>query len=145
MTTIVKEAQVKWQGEGKTGKGLITTQSKALDNLPYGFKTRFEGGQGTNPEELIGAAHAGCFSMALAFKLGEAGFNPKEINTQAKVSLDKEGTGFFISGVKLILNATIPEIDEKKFQEIAGYAKQNCPVSKALKVPITLEAKLNTI
>lgn len=145
MATIVKEAQVQWQGEGKTGKGVITTQSKVLDKTPYGFNTRFEGVQGTNPEELIGAAHAGCFSMALAFKLGEAGFHPKEINTQAKVSLDKEGAGFVISGVKLILNATIPEIDDKKFQEIASDAKQNCPVSKALKVPITLEAKLNAL
>ncbi|RZA16518.1 MAG: OsmC family peroxiredoxin, partial [Proteobacteria bacterium] len=90
---ITKEANVVWRGEGKTGKGEITTQSKVLSSAPYGFNARFEGGSGTNPEELIGAAHAGCFSMALAFKLGEAGFHPKEINTNAKVSLDKEGAG----------------------------------------------------
>lgn len=140
---IVKEAHVTWQGDGKTGKGEITTQSKVLNNTPYGFKTRFEGATGTNPEELIGAAHAGCFSMALAFALEKQGFHPKDIKTEAKVSLDKEGEGFAITGVKLTLRATIPEIDDKKFQEIAGEAKQNCPVSKALKVPITLDSKLN--
>lgn len=140
---ISREASVVWRGDGKTGKGEITTQSKVLNNTPYGFNTRFEDTPGTNPEELIGAAHAGCFSMALAFKLAEAGFQPKEIHSTAKVSLIKEGAGFTISDVKLTLRASIPEIDDKKFQEIATDAKQNCPVSKVLKANITLDAKLN--
>lgn len=139
---IVKEANVNWQGDGKTGKGSITTGSKVLNEAPFGFNTRFEGVQGTNPEELIGAAHAGCFSMALAFTLEKQGFHPKDIKTEAKVTLDKEGDGFAITGIKLSLRATVPEIDDKKFQELASDAKVNCPVSKALKVPITLDAKL---
>ncbi|RYZ54141.1 MAG: OsmC family peroxiredoxin [Proteobacteria bacterium] len=140
---ITKQADVLWNGDGKTGKGAISTQSGVLKDAPYGFTARFEGGPGTNPEELIGAAHAGCFSMALAFALAEAGFKATEIKTNAKVSMDKEGSGFAIKDVKLTLSAKIPEIDDKKFQEIASGAKANCPVSKALKVPISLTATLN--
>ncbi len=141
--SIVKQANVVWRGDGKTGKGEISTQSKVLNQTPYGFQTRFEGVAGTNPEELIGAAHAGCFSMALAFKLAEKGFAAKEIKTEAKVSLDKEGAGFAISSIHLTLRASIPEITESVFQELAKDAKENCPVSKALKVPIRLDAALN--
>lgn len=140
---ITKEANVVWNGDGKTGKGTISTQSKVLKDAPYGFTARFEGGPGTNPEELIGAAHAGCFTMALAFALAESGFKATEMKTLAKVSLDKEGSGFAIKDVQLTLTARIPEIDDKKFQEIASAAKANCPVSKALKVPISLSATLN--
>jgi len=139
---ITKEANAVWNGDGKTGKGKISTQSNVVNDAPYGFTARFEGGPGTNPEELIGAAHAGCFTMALAFALAEAGFKATEMKTSAKVSLDKEGSGFAIKDIKLTLNATIPEIDDKKFQEIASGAKANCPVSKALKVPISLSATL---
>ncbi|MBC7658963.1 MAG: OsmC family protein [Chitinophagaceae bacterium] len=140
---IVKEANVVWKGDGKTGQGTISTQSKVLNDAPYGFTARFEGGPGTNPEELIGAAHSGCFTMAMAFALAEAGFKATEMKTSAKVSLDKEGAGFAIKSIQLTLNAVIPEIDDKKFQEIAAGAKTNCPVSKALSaVPISLEATL---
>lgn len=138
-----KEANVVWNGDGKTGKGTISTQSKALQDIPYGFTARFENAPGTNPEELLGAAHAGCFSMALAFTLAEAGFKATEIKTNAKVSLDKDGPGFAIKDVKLSISASIPEIDDKRFQAIASEAKANCPVSKALKVPISLTATLN--
>ncbi len=139
---LTKEANVVWKGDGKSGTGSITTQSKVLNAAPYGFKARFEGGPGTNPEELIGAAHAGCFTMSLAFKLAEAGFNPQDLKTKAQVMMDKEGSGWAIKEVKLSLQAIIPEIDNKKFQEIAADAKANCPVSKALKLPISLEASL---
>ncbi|MBC7531763.1 MAG: OsmC family protein [Oligoflexus sp.] len=139
---ITKEANVVWSGDGKTGQGTISTQSKVLTAAPYGFPARFEGGPGTNPEELIGAAHAGCFTMALAFALAEAGFKATEMKTNAKVSLDKEGAGFAIKDIKLTLSAKIPEIDDKKFQAIASEAKSACPVSKALKVPISLSATL---
>ncbi len=140
---ISKEAHVVWNGDGKTGKGRISTQSHVLKDAPYGFTARFEGGPGSNPEELIGAAHAGCFTMALAFALAEAGFKATEMKTSARVSLDKEGSGFAIKDIKLTLTASIPEIDDKKFQEIAAGAKANCPVSKALKVPISLSASLS--
>jgi lipoyl-dependent peroxiredoxin len=139
---ITKEAQVVWRGDGKTGQGEITTQSKALNQVPYGFASRFEKGSGTNPEELIGGAHAACFSMALAFRLAEAGFHPKELRTKAAISMDKEGGGFTIKESKLTLEAVIPEINEQKFRELAAEAKANCPVSKLLNAKITLDATL---
>ena len=139
---ITKEANIVWHGAGKTGKGEITTQSKVVNAAPYGFGARFENGPGTNPEELIAAAHSACFTMAIAFALSEAGFEPKELTTNAKVLMDKEGTGWGIKEVKLSLNATVPEINDKKFQEIAATAKANCPVSKVLNAKISLEAKL---
>jgi len=129
-----------------TGTGQVTTNSGALSNLPYSFKTRFEsadGKAGTNPEELIGAAHAGCLAMALSFALGQAGFKPEELSVEAGVDIDKVGAGFAITAIALKLSARIPGIDSAKFQEIALGAKANCPVSKALSaVPISLEATL---
>jgi osmotically inducible protein OsmC len=139
---ITKEANVIWRGDGKSGQGEITTQSQALSNVPYGFRSRFEQGPGTNPEELIAAAHAGCFSMALAFKLAEAGFQARELKTKAAISMDKEGSGFTIKESKLTLEAQIPEISEQKFKELAADAKANCPVSKLLNAKITLDAQL---
>jgi len=139
---ITKEANVVWRGDGKSGQGEITSQSKALSAVPYGFASRFEQGKGTNPEELIAAAHAACFSMALAFKLAEAGFQPKELKTKAAISMDKEGSGFTIKESKLTLEAHVPEIDEQKFKELAAEAKANCPVSKLLNAKITLDAQL---
>jgi osmotically inducible protein OsmC len=139
---ITKEANVVWRGDGKSGQGEITTQSKALSGVPYGFTSRFEQGKGTNPEELIAAAHAGCFSMALAFRLAEAGFQPRELKTKAAISMDKEGGGFTIKESRLTLEASIPEIDEQRFKDLAAEAKANCPVSKLLNAKITLDAQL---
>ena len=132
----------KWQGGLKDGKGAITTKSGALSDYPYGFASRFEGKPGTNPEELIGAAHAGCFTMALSLILGEAGFTADEMNTQADVTLEKQADGFAITKVHLTLRAKIPGCDNAKFQELAGKAKAGCPVSKLLKADITLDASL---
>ncbi|HYX31534.1 MAG TPA: OsmC family protein [Oligoflexus sp.] len=139
---IRKEADVVWRGDGKTGQGEITTQSKALSGVAYGFTSRFEQGKGTNPEELIAAAHASCFSMALAFRLAEAGFQARELKTKAVISMEKEGGGFTIKESKLTLEASIPEIAEHKFKELAAEAKANCPVSKLLNAKIILEAHL---
>lgn len=137
-----KTASAVWQGGLKDGKGQISTESGALKQAPYGFNTRFEGTPGTNPEELIGAAHAGCFSMALSMMLGEAGFTPERIDTHAEVSLDKQADGFAITAVHLTLKATVPGASEAQFQEIANKAKEGCPVSKVLNASITLDATL---
>lgn len=131
-----------WQGGLKDGKGLISTASGALKDQPYGFATRFEGKPGTNPEELIGAAHAGCFTMALSLILGEAGFTATRMDTRAEVSLDKQADGFAITAVHLTLRATVPGCDAARFAELAGKAKTGCPVSKLLKATITLDAQL---
>jgi osmotically inducible protein OsmC len=131
-----------WRGGLKDGKGAISTKSGALKDYPYGFASRFEGKPGTNPEELIGAAHAGCFTMALSLILGEAGLTADEMNTQADVTLEKQGDGFAITKVHLTLRAKIPGTDEAKFQELAAKAKAGCPVSKLLKAEITLDAAL---
>jgi osmotically inducible protein OsmC len=131
-----------WRGGLKDGKGAISTKSGALNNYPYGFASRFEGKPGTNPEELIGAAHAGCFTMALSLILGEAGLTAQEMNTQADVTLEKQGDGFAITKVHLTLRAKVPGADAAKFQELAGKAKAGCPVSKLLKAEITLDAAL---
>ena len=142
-----KRASVHWEGAGKTGKGLISTETGALKDYPYGFKSRFEDDRtGTNPEEILGAAHAGCLTMALAFALEGAGFNATRIDTQAAVRLAKDGPGFKIDRIQLELEAVIPGIDEAKFQELAAGAKAGCPLSKALaSVPeITLKATLKT-
>ena len=140
MTTTSGSA--KWQGGIKDGKGAISTRSGALNDYPYGFASRFEGKPGTNPEELIGAAHAGCFTMALSLILGEAGFTADEMNTRADVTLEKQGDGFAITKVHLILKAKIPGCDKAKFEELAGKAKAGCPVSKLLKAEITMDASL---
>ncbi|AMK28678.1 osmotically inducible protein OsmC [Pseudomonas sp. TE6288] len=137
-----KTASAVWQGGLKDGKGQISTESGALKQAPYGFNTRFEGTPGTNPEELIGAAHAGCFSMALSMMLGEAGFTPERIDTHAEVSLDKQADGFAITAVHLTLKATVPGASEAQFQEIANKAKAGCPVSKVLNATISLDATL---
>ncbi len=131
-----------WHGGLKDGKGAISTKSGALKDYPYGFASRFEGKPGTNPEELIGAAHAGCFTMALSLILGEAGLTADEMKTQADVTLEKLPDGFAITKVHLTLRAKIPGVDAAKFQELAAKAKAGCPVSKLLKAEISLDAKL---
>ena len=131
-----------WRGGFKDGKGAISTKSQALDGFPYGFASRFEGRPGTNPEELIGAAHAGCFTMALSLILGEAHLTAEQMDTTAEVTLDKDGDGFAITAVHLTLRAKIPGADQATFQELAGKAKAGCPVSKLLKADITLDAAL---
>ena len=135
-----------WKGDGMSGTGKLTTTSGALADLPYSFKARFQsedGKMGTNPEELIGAAHAGCFAMALSFGLANAGFTAEELNVQAGVDMEKQEAGFAITGITLSLTARIPGIDQARFAEIAQAAKAGCPVSKALSAtPISLDAKL---
>ena len=131
-----------WRGGLKDGKGAISTQSGALKDYPYGFASRFEGKPGTNPEELIGAAHAGCFTMALSKMLGDEKLTPEQLDTKADVTLEKQGEGFAITSVHLTLRAKVPGATDAKFQEIAGKAKAGCPVSKLLKADITLDAKL---
>ena len=133
-----------WQGGIKEGGGKISTETGVLKDAPYGFKSRFEGGKGTNPEELIAAAHAGCFSMALALMLGEAGLTVERIETHAAVSLDKMDGGFAITASHLTVTAVIPGASAGQFAKIANQAKTSCPVSKLLNATITMEAKLGT-
>lgn len=140
--TIHKKGQAHWEGDIKRGKGTISTESGALDAQPYGFNTRFEGKAGTNPEELIGAAHAACFSMALSLMLGEEGHTPESIDTVADVSLDKVEGGFAISKVALQSKVKLPGIDKDAFDKIIQQAKAGCPVSKLLSAEITLEYQL---
>jgi osmotically inducible protein OsmC len=136
------KASAVWKGSLTEGAGTMSTGSGALVEKPYSFKTRFEGEQGTNPEELIGAAHAGCFSMAFSLILGMAGFTPEKIETNATVSLDKVGDGFEITSSHLDLVAAIPGIDDATFQDLAAKAKAGCPVSKVLNAKITMDARL---
>src|SRR6195256_6315853 len=131
-----------WQGGIKDGKGAISTKSGALKDYPYGFSSRFEGKPGTNPEELIGAAHAGCFTMALSLILGEAQLTAERMDTRADVTLEKLPDGFAITAVHLTLKAKVPGADQAKFAELAAKAKAGCPVSKLLKANITLDATL---
>ena len=131
-----------WSGGLKDGKGAISTQSGALDAYPYGFATRFEGVPGSNPEELIAAAHASCFTMALSLILGEAGFTASKMETNAVVTLEKQEDGFAVTASHLTLKASIPDVDESTFQDLAAKAKANCPISKLLKADISLEAEL---
>lgn len=137
-----KKASAHWKGGIKEGGGTISTETGVLDEAPYGFQSRFEGGKGTNPEELVAAAHAGCFSMALSLMLGEAGFTPDSIATQAAVSIEKREGGFEITASHLTVEARVPGMEEAQFLEIAGQAKTGCPVSKVLKADITMDAKL---
>ena len=139
---MVKKAWAVWKGGIKDGGGTISTETGILKEAPYGFKARFENGPGTNPEELIGAAHAGCFSMALSKMLGDAGLTAKRIETHAAVTLDKVGEGFEITASHLTVSAKIPGADKAKFEELANKAKVGCPVSKLLKARITMDAKL---
>ena len=141
--TIKKRASAHWQGGIKDGKGRISTESGALKDQPYGFNTRFEDQPGTNPEELIGAAHAGCFSMALSKELEERGMLAESIDTQAEVCLEKEGGGFRISAVHLSLRARIPSADRNKFEEAVETAKTGCPVSNLLNAEISLQVTLD--
>jgi osmotically inducible protein OsmC len=137
-----KSASVVWQGSIKEGQGLISTQTGVLKDAPYGFKSRFEDGPGTNPEELLGAAHAACFSMALSLILGQNGLTPERIDTKAEVSLEKVGEGFEITASHLTVTAKVPGTDAATFAKIAGQAKEGCPVSKVLKAKITMDATL---
>lgn len=141
--TIHKHGSAHWSGDIKRGKGTVSTESGVLNQQPYGFNTRFEGEKGTNPEELIGAAHAACFSMALSLMLGEAGYTADSIDTTADVSLDKTDSGFAISKVALQSKVTVPGIDAQQFDGIIQKAKAGCPVSQLLKAEITLDYKLN--
>src|SRR3954465_5915526 len=138
----VRTATAEWQGTGKDGQGTLTAPSGVLDQTPYSFKTRFENEKGTNPEELIAAAHAGCFTMALAFQLQTAGFTPTELSTEAAVSLDSADGGFSITRSALTRRAKVPGIDQARFDELAKAAELNCPVSKLMKAEITLDATL---
>ncbi|AUW57697.1 OsmC family peroxiredoxin [Sphingobium sp. SCG-1] len=139
---IKRSASAVWSGGLKDGKGAISTESGALDARPYGFAMRFEGVKGTNPEELIGAAHAGCFTMALSLILGEAGLTAEKMETKAVVTLEQSDGGFSIPAIALTLTAKIPGTDDETFQDLAAKAKANCPVSKLLKADITLDATL---
>ena len=139
---MIRKAIAVWRGTGRAGSGDLSTDSGVLAKTPYSFRTRFENEKGTNPEELIAAAHAGCFTMALAFGLQAAGYTPTELNTEAAVTLDPEGQGFRISRSALTLRAAVPNLDQSTFARIAKEAEQNCPVSKLLRADITLDAKL---
>ena len=141
--SIQRSATAVWNGSLKHGYGRIGTESATLLNAPYTFATRFEtGAKGTNPEELIGAAHAGCFTMALSLILGEAGFTAEEMNTKAEITLEKQADGFAITRSHLILRAKIPGIEAATFKELTGKAEKGCPVSKLLKAEISLDAEL---
>lgn len=135
-----RTANAVWNGSIKEGNGKITTQSKVLDNSQYSFKTRFEDGKGTNPDELLAAAHAGCFVMALSLILGEEGYTPDSLEVTTEVTMDADKLE--LTGSHLILKARIPNIDKDKFMECANAAKENCPVSKALSFKITMDANL---
>ncbi|PWS34783.1 OsmC family peroxiredoxin [Falsiroseomonas bella] len=137
-----REGSALWQGSGKEGKGTLTTQSGTLSKTPYSFTARFGDGQGTNPEELIAAAHAGCFSMALAFQLSGAGHPPQELATTARLTMEQESGGWKIAAIVLVLKAKVPGIAKERFDELAAAAKANCPVSKVLNAAITLDATL---
>lgn len=139
---IVRKGSATWSGGLKDGRGAITTESGALDAYPYGFASRFEGQKGSNPEELIGAAHAACFTMALSLILSEAGLTADTMETTAKVTLEKLESGFTITAVALTLRGTVPGATAAQFQELAAAAKANCPVSKLFKAEISLDAAL---
>ena len=139
---MIRKAKAVWRGTGRAGSGTLSTDSGVLAETPYSFRTRFENEKGTNPEELIAAAHAGCFTMALAFQLQGAGYTPIELNTEAAVTLEAEGEGFRISRSALTLRAEVPNLDEAEFARLASDAEMTCPVSKVLNAAITLDAKL---
>jgi lipoyl-dependent peroxiredoxin len=141
---MIKKASAIWKGGIKDGGGTLSTETGVLKQAPYGFKARFEDGKGTNPEELIGAAHAGCYSMALSKMLGDAGLTPEKIETHAAITLEKVGEAFEITASHLEVTAKIPGADQAKFEEIANKAKVGCPVSKLLRATITMNAKLES-
>jgi len=142
MAHIKRHASALWYGTGKEGTGTLTTQSGTLKDTPYGFNSRFGDGKGTNPEELIAAAHAGCFSMATAFQLSGAGHPPDTLDCNATLTMEQVPDGFKIAAIHLVLKAKVPGLDDAKFQELARTAKENCPVSKVLNAEITLNASL---
>jgi len=137
-----RTASAHWSGGLKDGKGTVSTQSGVLNQTQYSFSTRFENGAGTNPEELIAAAHAGCFSMALSAQLGSAGMTAESIDTKATLTMDKTDAGFTITSVHLDVKVRIPGADQAKFDEAAQNAKKGCPVSRVLNADITMDAKL---
>ena len=139
---MIRKAKAVWQGTGRDGAGHISSESGVLAETPYSFKTRFENEKGTNPEELIAAAHAGCFTMALAFGLQLAGFTPTELNVEAAVTIEPDGEGFKISRSALVLRAQVPNLDQAAFAQMVSGAEKNCPVSKVLNAEITVDAKL---
>ncbi|MES2596339.1 MAG: OsmC family protein [Verrucomicrobiota bacterium] len=138
------KASAQWKGTLKEGKGTLSTHSGALADRPYSFRSRFEGEPGTTPEEIIGAAHAGCFSMALSMALGLAGYTPESISTVATITMEPKGEGFSITASHLDLTATVPDIDRETFLKLAEKAKGSCPVSKLMNAQITLDAKLES-
>lgn len=140
--TIKRRGSAAWQGGVKDGKGTISTESGAIREYPYAFASRFDGQRGSNPEELLGAAHAACFTMALSLILSEAGLTAERMETSAEVALEKLNGGFAISTIRLSLQARVPGADEATFEKLAAAAKANCPVSKVLTAEITLETKL---
>ena len=137
---IKHRASAVWKGTVKEGSGSLTTKSKVFEGQPYSFKTRFENGNGTNPDELIAASHAGCYAMAFSMLLGKAGFTPDAISASAEVTMDPDKLE--LTGSHLTVSAKVPGISEEQFQEIANMAKEGCPISKALSFPITLDASL---
>ena len=142
---MIRKATAVWQGTGKEGTGTFSTQSGAITNLPYSWKTRFgdqSGMSGSNPDELLAAAHASCFSMAVAFQFTGAGLTPDELKTEVALTMEQSGTAWSIVKSHITLNAKVPGLTEDKLQELANNAKQNCPVSRALKVEITMTANL---
>ena len=139
---MIRKAHAAWRGTGRDGDGDLTTDSGILKETPYSYRTRFENQPGTNPEELIAAAHAGCFTMALAFQLQAAGYTPTELTTEAAVSLDPDGSGFKITKSALTLKADVPGLDQETFKKLAEAAEKGCPVSQLMKAEITLDATL---
>lgn len=139
---IKRKGSAVWTGGLKDGRGNVSTQSGVLSRQPYGFSSRFEGQPGTNPEELIAAAHAGCFTMALSLILGEAGLTAERMETTAEVTLEKVEDGFAITAIELVLEAKVPGAEVAQFRELANKAKEGCPVSRLFKAPIALKATL---
>ena len=139
---MIRKAVAVWRGNGRSGTGDISTESGVLEKVPYSFRTRFENESGTNPEELVAAAHAGCFTMALAFRLQTAGVTATELTTEAAVTLEAEGQGFRINRSALTLRAKVPGLNDATFAEVARDAERTCPVSRLLKAEITLDAKV---
>ena len=139
---MIRKAWAVWRGSGREGNGDLSTDSGVLANTPYSFRTRFESEKGTNPEELLAAAHAGCFTMALAFRLQRAGYTATELTTEAVVTFEQANESFRISRSALTLRASVPKLDQDTFARLAQDAEQNCPVSRVLRAEITLDAKL---
>jgi osmotically inducible protein OsmC len=139
---MIRKAKAVWRGTGRDGGGTASTESGVLAGTPYSFRTRFENEKGTNPEELIAAAHAECFSMTMAFVLQGAGYAPTELNVEAAVTIEPEGEGFRISRSALTLRAEVPNLEQAAFAQMVSGAEKNCPVSKVLNAAITVDAKL---